>query len=124
MSTPTILDARNAVTLLRLGVGMEQIPLREGATLADVLREAGVDPSGQEVLVDGRRIEEALTLQPGTIVSVGARATNGQPEQPAWMKTIGMFKDDPIFEEMMNDVNAQREAEKNSSPGSALDPRR
>lgn len=111
MSAEPIVETRRAVVLLRLGVGIEEIDLPEGATLADVLQAAGVDPSDGEILIDGKPPAESLAMRPGAIVSVGPKPT--QPAgPPPWVSTIGMFRDDPTFEAFVNDVRKARDAER------------
>lgn len=97
--------AESKVTLLRFGEGVQRFELPPGATLADLLREAGADPSGKHVTIDGRPIEEAVILRPGMIVSLS-------PHPEPWRLNVGMFKDDPEFEKMMEEVMAARAAEK------------
>ena len=103
--------AESQVTLLRFGEGVQRFDLPPGATLADLLREAGADASGKQVMIDGRPVEEAVILRPGMIVSLSQRPAPG-PSQERWRSTVGMFKDDPGFEQMMDDVMAARAAEK------------
>lgn len=102
---------RNAVVLLRMGVGKDEFELPPGATVADLLRAAGADAGEQEVFIDGRPLAECLVLSPGTIVSVVPRAKSAQ-QVARWKKTKGMFRDDPEFDAMMAAVEAEREAEK------------
>lgn len=102
------------VTLLRPGVNAQEIELPEGATLADLLREARADASDQAIFIDGRPVEEWLVLQPGVVVSLVPRVRN--ETRPAdWRETVGMFRGDPVFEEMMKAVQASREAEREAS---------
>ena len=102
---------QNHVPLLRFGEGGQRFDLAAGATLADLLREAGSDPAGCQVMIDGRRpIEEAVLLRPGMIVSLSPKAAALDPEP--WRLTVGMFKDDLGFEQLMEDVMAALAAEK------------
>ena len=102
------------MTLLRLGEGKEVIELSEGATLADLLRITGLNARDCEILVDGRPIEDCSMLQTGMIVSVGARLKQAVVN-PSWRDSIGDFHNDPAFEDMMERVKAEREAEKQTS---------
>lgn len=111
MSISTAPDvAEGKITLLRIGEGVQQFDLSPGATLADLLREAGADLDGREVMIDGRPIEEAIALRPGMIVSLSRRAES-PPDPQLWRSTVGMFKDDPGFAEFIEDVRARRESE-------------
>jgi hypothetical protein len=114
MSAEPATEAKNGVTLLRLGVGKEVIDLPEGATLADLLRLAMVSADGHEVYVDGRPLEECLVLKPGTIVSLVPRAGRAASEFD-WRGVVGAFHGNPEFEAMMEQVQAEREAEKDRS---------
>ncbi len=106
--------AKTSVTLLRPGLGKEDIELPEGATLADLIRAAGANTADLEILVDGMPIEESVVLRNGMIVSACARAY--QPSlNRSWRQTVGDFHDDPTFEAMMERVHTEREAEKQTS---------
>jgi hypothetical protein len=111
MSTESVTAPGNRVTLLRMGVGKEEVVLPEGATLADLVRLAHVRVEHQEIFIDGRTLLECLALQPNMIVSVVPRRSNAG-NMGDWRGAIGDFKDDPEFEAMMRQVMAEREAEK------------
>jgi hypothetical protein len=102
---------RNGVILLRLGVGKSEYDLPAGSTLADLLRAAGVEADGQEVLVDGRKLEEAVVLRPGMIVTLSPRPS-GPVTRDSWRETFGMFRDDPTWPEFIERVEARRDAER------------
>lgn len=104
-------EASLSVTVLRLGLGKEVYVLPEGSTLADLLRKAGESLDRQDVMIDGRPLAERIVLQSGMIVSVVPKS-NGTVAAAPWRETIGMFRDDPAFEEMMRDVEAARNAER------------
>lgn len=107
MSAEPTPPPRKGVILLRLGTGVEEFELPEGATLADVLNAANVDPARSEVMIDGKSMPEAIVLKPGAIVSVGPKVS--VPEPP-WRATLGMLRDAPGFDEMMRGVEARRAA--------------
>jgi len=102
------------VTLLRQGVGKQDFHLPAGATLGDLLRAAEVNPAIQEIFIDGKPVEDAVVLQPGTIISVVPRPRNGSAPG-SWREGIGMFHDDPTFRELVEAVERSREAEKDRS---------
>jgi hypothetical protein len=114
MGTKPAATETEGVVLLRMGVGKQEFLLPEGATLADLLRDAGVDPDAQEIMVDGRRLEEVLVLQPGTIVTMMPRA-KGTGREGSWRDTIGMFRGDPAFAEIVEAGRAIREAEREAA---------
>src|SRR5262245_14323599 len=58
------------VTLYRPGTDMQTFTLLEGATLADLLREAGVEARNSGLLIDGRSIEAVITLLPGMMITI------------------------------------------------------
>ena len=99
------------VTLLRMGVGKQEMTLPEGATLADLLRATGITSEDVQIHIDGKELAERLTLDAGTIVSVIPREPKS-PEYPPWKAGMGMFHDNPLFDEVMNAVEAARQAEK------------
>ena len=99
------------VTLLRPGFEAQEFSLPAGSTLADLLRAAQASAQGQEILIDGRPVEEVLALSQGAVVSLRPRPTPAAGAQ-SWLDTMGMFHNDPAFEEMMRAVEAEREAEK------------
>jgi hypothetical protein len=102
---------RNGVILLRLGVGKSEYDLPAGSTLADLLRTAGIEADGQEVLSDVRKLEEAVVLRPGMIVTLAPKTKPASPAR-SWRDSLGMFRDDPAFRELVEAVEASREAEK------------
>jgi hypothetical protein len=102
------------VTLLRPGAGKQVFDLPPGATLADLLREAKTQAEGQEIVVDGKPLAECVTLEPGMIVTIVPRPRNASDED-AWRQGIGMFRDDPGFEEMMRRVEIERKRDRDDS---------
>jgi hypothetical protein len=105
-----VAPGQKSVVLLRLGIGVQEFQLPERGTLADVFREAGVDGTDLEVMVNGHPLAEALVLEPGTIESLSPRNKIGGERR--WRDSIGMFRDNPEFDEMMARVEAARQAEK------------
>lgn len=110
MSSATVTEAGQGVTLLRLGEGKQVYDLPQGSTLADLLRAAGIDLRTHEVMIDGLRIEDAIALRPGDIVSLSPRAADD-----AWRETVGMFRGDPIFGAIIEAGRALREAERDEA---------
>ena len=114
MDTKAATAETEGVVLLRLGVGKQEFALPAGATLADLLREAGITPDDQEIMIDGRRLEETLVLHPGTIVTVMPRPQEiSRPR--SWRDTVGMFRGDPVFAEIVAAGRAIREAEREAA---------
>lgn len=99
------------VTVLRIGVGKEEYDLPDGSTLADLLLKAGVKSEAQGIMIDGRPITELVALRGGMIISVMPNS-NGAPRSEPWLETIGMFHDNPAFDEMMGEVEANRNLER------------
>ncbi len=102
------------VTLYRPGTEMQTFTLPEGATLADLLREAGVEARDSGLLIDGRSIEALMTLRPGMRVTILPEPI-GAGGIRSWRDTIGMFADDPDFEEMVQAGRAIREADRQAA---------
>lgn len=109
MGAKTTEAAKGGVILIRLGVGREEYALPEGATLADLLRAAGVARDGHEVLIDGRPLEEAVALRPGMIVTLAP--SSGK----AWWKGVGTMPDDEAFRRMVEAGRAIREADREAT---------
>jgi hypothetical protein len=120
MSASPATTAKTVVTLLRLGHGKEEIEVPEGATLADLLRLVDATTEHEEILVDGKSLEKCLILRAGMIVSVG-RKVESPPPKPTWLETVGMFRDDPLFEESTDEGRAYRESQR-EGPESARGP--
>jgi sulfur carrier protein ThiS len=102
MSAKPSTTEKNGVMLIRPGVEGQEYTLPEGATLADLLQQAQAQTEGRVILIDGRRLEEALVLQPGMTISI-------VPDE-RWRETFGMFKDDAAFNEMVEAGRAYRES--------------
>lgn len=92
-----------SVTLVRNGDGRTEYALRERSTLADLRREAGVDPMTAVGAVDGKPLEASIPLRPGMIVRLSPRPERGLG---GWQSTLGMFRDDPGFAAFMERVEA------------------
>jgi hypothetical protein len=114
MSAKPSTEEKTGVILLRLGVGKQELLLPEGSTVADLLLEAGAGMEDQEIYIDGRTLAESLVLQPGMIVSVVQRPKSVR-SGGSWRDAIGMFRDDPGFQEFINRVQASRDAEREGS---------
>jgi len=100
-----------ALTLIREGIGREDYTLREGATLADLLRQAQTQTKGAMIFIDGRSLEEYLVLKSGMIVSVVPGPRTAAADE-RWRETFGMFRDNEPFREMSEAVEASRKAKK------------
>lgn len=111
MSTRTPRTEGIHVVLLRLGVGMDEVALPPGATLADLLAFTEADIAGQDVFVDGRPLADAVVLKSGAVVTIVPRASNAVPTS-SWRDTIGMFRDDPNFEAAAEAGRAYRESQR------------
>jgi len=99
------------VTLIRPGVGVQKIVLAEGATLADLLRQENVGTRNSVVTVDGKELAEHLVLREGMVITVVPQPRNAASER-SWRDLMGDFHDDPVFEEMMQAIEDNRQREK------------
>ena len=61
------------VKLLRTGPGFADLHLPEGATLADLMREADTTYRNSNLLVDGHYLESAIILKSGMLITITAR---------------------------------------------------
>jgi hypothetical protein len=77
----------------------------------DLLRQANVQRDHSEVFIDEKELAEHLVLKTGMIIRI-VPGPKSVADRESWRETIGMFKDDPAFEEMMQAVWAAREAER------------
>ncbi len=111
-SNPIAVKKIQGVVLQRPGTGAEEYLLPPGSTLADLLREARADPNDYDIRIDGNGVAEAVDLRPGMVVTLGPRRG---PSRDAWKATVGTFKDDPAFEEMVRAGQAIREAEREAA---------
>jgi sulfur carrier protein ThiS len=104
------------VVLVRPGVGPQTFTLREGATLADLLREVGATVSNPNLLVDidGRPIEELVLLKSGMKVTL-AHNPSGSIRRRSWMDSVGTVQDTPAFQEMIAAGRAIREADEEAA---------
>jgi sulfur carrier protein ThiS len=101
------------VTLVRPGIGTEVVELTEGSTVADLLRQTGANACHSNVFIGDKDLAEYAVLEEGVTVFLVPQPKNAADREP-WRETIGMFKDDPAFEEMMEAVWAEREARRKS----------
>ena len=114
MSTTTIAKPCTEVTLIRPDGGSQTFTLPEGATLADLFREAGAAVGSPNLLIDGRPIEEVLVLKSGVVISI-------MPEPPrphsngSWQESIGTVQDTPAFRAMLAAGRAIREADREAA---------
>lgn len=113
MATEQVNGKLAGVTLLRPGVGAEKIVLPEGSTLADLLRQAGVKSSSPSIFIDGGESAEHLVLRAGMVITIVPQVKNAAIQ--SWRDLMGDFHDDPDHEEMMQSVQAARDAEKEHS---------
>ncbi len=112
MSAKPATAEKNVVTLIRQGIGREEYSLSEGATLADLLRQARARAEDVTISIDGRPLEGLVPLPPGAIVTLTPRP---KPVNLGWIQTYGMFRDDPLFQEMVEASRAIREADREAA---------
>jgi len=114
MSTVSTAERCTEVTLHRPDGGSQTVTLPDGATLADLLREAGVAIRSPNILIDGRPIEEVLVVKSGMMISIVPEPPQAPPEKD-WRRTVGMFANDPTFEEFKAECRAIREADRRAT---------
>ncbi len=111
MSSATTAKPYTEVTLLRPEEGPQTFTLPEGATLADLLRAAGVAISSPSMLIDNRPIEEFVVLKSGMVISIVPESSK-TPTKRSWRDSVGTVQDTPAFREMIAAGRAIREAER------------
>jgi hypothetical protein len=99
------------VRLLRTGQDLRTYTLPEGATLADLMREANTTYRSSNLLVDGRYLESAIVLKSGMLITIMPEPAGSRGIR-SWRDTVGMFADDPHFDEMVEAGRAIREADR------------
>src|SRR5258705_1119913 len=67
--------------------------------------------SSDLLYIDGKPLTESLVLHPGMIVSTVPKTTSERPGDD-WRGSVGFFRNDPAFNEMLQVMNTEREAEK------------
>jgi hypothetical protein len=87
---------KNVVRLVRPGVGVRTYRLKEGATLADLLRRSAATATNQAIFVDGVLAEEAVPLRDGAVVMIVPQPRNAVVDEP-WRATIPSFQDEALF---------------------------
>jgi hypothetical protein len=114
MTTASTAKEGTEVTLLKPDLGSRTFTLPEGATLADLLREAGGRVQAKSILIDGRPLEDFVVLTTGMSITVVPEPLPG-PGNRTWRDTVGWFADDPTFEEMVAAGRAYREADRKAT---------
>ncbi len=102
------------VTLIRPDAGSQAFTLAEGATLGDLLREAGAPIRRPGLLIDGDPIEDAMILRSGMTITLIPEPSE-QGHKRSWLEAVGMFADDPTFEEAVAEGRAMREADRRAA---------
>jgi hypothetical protein len=97
------------VHLVRPGIAARDYHLPEGATLADLLRRSGAPAADQTVLVDGLTPEETLALRDGAVVTIVPRPGAATGNEP-WRATIPASRDEDLFREYTEALEARRRA--------------
>src|SRR5437762_1840395 len=114
MSTASTTKRCTEVTLLRPESGSQTFTLPEGATLADLLREAGAAIRSPNLLIDGRPIEEAVILKSGMMITILPELPQA-PRQRSWRDSVGTVQDTPAFRAMIAEGRAIREADREAA---------
>jgi hypothetical protein len=114
MSIASTVNGVMEVTLLRPDLGSQTFTLPDGATLADLLREAGGGIQAKNILIDGRPLEEVLILNSGMAITVVPEPPPS-PAKRSWRDTVGWFADDPDFQAMVDAGRAYREADRQAT---------
>jgi sulfur carrier protein ThiS len=114
MSTVSTTERCTEVTLLHPDGASQSLTLPEGATLADLLREAGAAIPTPNVLIDGRPLEEALVLKSGMMIAILPEPPQAPPKKD-WRSTVGTVQDTPAFRAMIEEGRAIREADREAA---------
>ena len=107
-------EAQENLVLIRSDADSQTYTLPEGATLGDLLREAGVAIRSPNLLIDGRPIEDAMTLESGMTVTINSE-DNSKLSNGSWRATVGKFSNPAILREIVAEGRAIREAEREAA---------
>jgi sulfur carrier protein ThiS len=102
------------VTLIRPGIGAETMVVPEGSSLSELLRQADIETDQRAVFIDQKPISDHVVVKTGMVITIVPQPKNAA-ESRSWKHLVGNFHDDPAFEEMMQAVQAERDAEKEQS---------
>jgi hypothetical protein len=102
------------VLLIRPDVDSQTFTMAEGATLGDLLREAGAAIQSPSMLIDGHPIEEAVILRSGMTIAINAEKPS-VPPKGSWQATSGMFKNRSFLREVIAEGRAIREADREAA---------
>src|SRR5258708_3235962 len=81
-----------------------------GTTIPDLLRSLGLHPDEPIPLIDGRSRAEFFSPPPGSVIPILPSRANDSGR--ASTLSIGRFADEPLFDQMITDIAAARDAER------------
>lgn len=113
MSTLATQNGAEAVVIRRSGHEPVALHPAPRVSLADHLRSLGLTPQDHNVLIDGRSLMEAFVPPPGCVVMVFPKPPGEKNLKPLKL-SVGRFADDPLFDDMMAEIQARREADRAS----------
>jgi hypothetical protein len=114
MATVSTAKRSIEVTLFRPDREAQTFTSPEGATLADLLREAGSAIRSPNVQIDGRPIEQVMTLESGMNITIDPEASSGQ-SNGSWRATVGTFSNPDFLREVIAEGRAIREADREAA---------
>jgi len=72
-----MVEPRPIARIVVLGRSVRRVPFTAGTSLRDILRDAGVEPSGRDVHMDGRPADLEAPPEDGALVTVIPRVRGG-----------------------------------------------
>jgi hypothetical protein len=114
MATVSTAKRSIEVTVLRPDAGPQTFTMAEGATLGDLLREAGAAIRSPNLLIDGRPIEDVIVLKSGMTIAIDALVPLAPPNG-SWQATAGTFSHPEFWREVVAEGRAIREAEREAA---------
>jgi hypothetical protein len=102
------------VALVRPIFGPREWSVPPGTTVGDLIARAKANALDHFILVGAEEVDPTRLLNEGDVVSLVPR-TRASIGRMSWRDTVGMFKDDPTFEEMVQAGRAIREADRAAS---------
>jgi hypothetical protein len=102
------------VVLVRPLFGPREWFIPPGSTVGELLERAHASALNHEIMIGRRVVDPSHPLKKGSVVHLVPRA-RGAIDPLSWRDTVGMFRDDPAFDDMVEAGRAIREADRASS---------
>lgn len=99
--------------LVRPFFGAREWFVPPGSTVMDLLARAGARAAGHDIMIGARVVAPSEPLKKGAVVFLVPR-TRAALEELTWQDSVGLFRDDAAFREMVEAGRAYRETGRES----------